>query len=113
MSDDSLETMLNRARENLQTEVAVGGPAGDYQSRVDRAAEQLYLLIATGLAADEAIEIWAEKGNGRVLKIGRIGPRRGTKFPCVRFRHVSYDELPRSFEECEMVVIAEFRVRPA
>jgi hypothetical protein len=113
MGGDSLETMLNRARGHLAGEVAAGGPDIDYRARIDRAAEQVYSVIAKGLAADETIEIWAEKGNGRILKIGRIGPRKGTRFPFARFRHLSYDASPQLFEECEMVVIVEFQVRSA
>jgi hypothetical protein len=111
MSDKTLEARLNDAAKALATSVAQGLPSESYGQRVCAAAERLYAVIADGLAADETIEIWAEKQNRGVLKIGRVGTLSGTRFPFERYRHVNPSSTSSTdSEECELVVITEFTV---
>jgi hypothetical protein len=95
-------TQLNELRLVLQRQVEQGGPAEEYRNRVYAAAAPLYATIAETCAL--GFEVWAEKHNGRVLKIGAVGSLEGTRFPYVRWPH-----LPISGNDsCELVAIVNF-----
>jgi hypothetical protein len=94
---------LNSLLQLFRRELRTGGPAAEYSPRVRAAAEPIYSTI---VEACRDFEVEAEKDNRRVLKIGVVGPLRGTTFPYERAPHV-----PVSGNDwCELAVIVEFRL---
>ncbi|MCQ8183376.1 hypothetical protein NP603_19850 [Methylomonas sp. SURF-1] len=101
---NELQEELRRRRDASEASHAV------YVARLHEQAEKVYAAIALACAAGNYV--WAHKDNGRILKMGALGPRKGTRFPYTLGHHVSYDIHQDAFEDCELLVIDRFDLHP-
>jgi hypothetical protein len=105
----ALAGRLNENLAELRKALASGGESTTYARAINSAASVLYGQIAE-ILKDDGLEIDAIKDNGRVLKIGQVGPLRGTRFPFCRFRFLDISEGNGNSENCELCVVVKFEV---
>jgi len=100
-----LEEQLNDLRPPLKAAIDSVEPTREADIRA--AAGALYAKLVE--ACDAGFLVVATKGSGRDLKIGAVGPLGGTSFAYALTRR----PLDSMVDDCELVVIVEFRVRHA
>lgn len=93
-----MEEELSALLRDLHDQVGRGGEPKEYEDRVHVAAARLHGCI--NKACEAGYEVSAQKDNGRVLRIGVVGPINGT-----RFRYGRFPRAGELREQCELIVI--------
>jgi hypothetical protein len=99
---------LNDLRSEFRRRLATERVQETYIRLLHEQAIEIHKTIKN--VCESGMEVWAYKDSGRILKMGAVGPLKGTKIPHTRGGRLNHEEHSDIFEECELAVVKSFEI---